>query len=57
AEAPSDARPGLPAGRPIDDSPGAEDRRATYDVFILIAALAVLGGLAAKSFSYLRNRS
>lgn len=56
-EAPSDARPGFPAGRAVDRSPGAEDRRTTYDLFLLAGALAVLAALAAKSFSYLRNRS
>lgn len=57
AEAPSDPRAGFPPGRPVDDSPGAEDGPLDLDVLILVAVLVALAAVAAKAFTTLRNRS
>ncbi|WP_421121516.1 MlaD family protein [Aquihabitans daechungensis] len=55
--APGDARPEFPPGRPIDDSPGAQDRPTNFDLVLLLGGLIALAAAAAKSYTYLRNRS
>ncbi len=57
ANAPSDARPGFPPGRPTDDSPGARGRPTSLDLFLLLGGLVAIAAAAAKSFSLFRNRS
>jgi virulence factor Mce-like protein len=57
ADAPGDPRPGFPPGRPLDRSPGTEDRPTDWSLLVLVAALVGLAAAAAKSYSLLRNRS
>lgn len=56
-DAPSDPRAGFPPGRPIDDSPGAEDGPVDLDLLILVAVLVALAAVTAKAFTSFRNRS